>query len=800
MPSASASENGTATPARWSLRLFGGFELVALPGGAGAIPLGKRERLLLAYLSLSPKFAQPRRKLATLLWGDANDETLLDNLRLAVWKLRKALGDSGHRVLASEGEDIVLDGTTFEVDVLAFRRLATQPGRTELEAAAALSSGEFLDGLDIDSEEFESWRRAEATRSREQLIDVLTRLMAHLNACGENERAIETGMRILRLEPLHEAAVRRLMRLYGVSGRRGAAIQLYRTFADALRTELDAQPESETRAVFAEIARGGEDRTDLPPPKIVTSPSDGPSGPPRPPTPLAVRLRAPLAVLAVVAIFATALISYRPFALFGPPEGVVAERAAAADPASAISIAVLPFLNLSGDAGQEFFSDGMTEEITSALAMVPDLKVVARTSAFQFKGEKNDMRAVGQALNATHLVEGSVRKVGDRVRISAQLIEASSGTHLWSENYDRQLSDIFATQEEIARTVVGSLMAPLGLAPGERLVSNRSIDPESYEQYLRGVAQVRSSDPGAGPTLETVVARAPAFAPGWAMLGGAYRAAAAVAARRGDFKADSLFTDKEEAAARRAIELDRSYAGGYSELAAAQTRRGKWAEAEDLYKQALALDPNNSVLLHVYGQTLVAAGHIKEGLRVRERLRTLDPLVPAYNQATARLMVANGQIDASIAILEPDLSSGVRRNVFLAEAYAAKGRFADAADTLLRITTEIDRRSVEDAARLLRSAPSKSDAPEKLPALVAELGFVYAYIGAPERVLEHPEKAAKQGILITVSTVWHPAAAPIRKTERFKALIRNAGLVDYWRARGWPDLCRPIGADDFVCN
>src|SRR5687767_3065760 len=162
MSSASASENGTAMRARWSLRLFGGFELVALPGGASAIPLGKRERLLLAYLSLSPKFAQPRRKLATLLWGDANDETLLDNLRLAVWKLRKALGDSEHRILASEGDDIVLDGATFEVDVLAFRRLAAQPGRTELEAAAALSSGEFLDGLDIDSEEFESWRRAEA--------------------------------------------------------------------------------------------------------------------------------------------------------------------------------------------------------------------------------------------------------------------------------------------------------------------------------------------------------------------------------------------------------------------------------------------------------------------------------------------------------------------------------------------------------------------------------------------------------------------------------------------------------------
>ena len=227
-------------------------------------PPGKRERVLLAYLALSPNYRQPRRKLVTLLWGDAADETTLDNLRNCLWNLRKALGDTEHRVVASDGEDIVLDAAAFEVDALAFRRLAAQSGRPELEEAASSYSGEFLDGLVIESEEFESWRRAEASRYRDQAIDVLTRLMTQFSECGETERAIETGLRILRLEPLHEAAVRRLMRHYGESGRRGAAIQLYRTFADALRTELDAQPEAETRAVFAEIARGGEERTSDP--------------------------------------------------------------------------------------------------------------------------------------------------------------------------------------------------------------------------------------------------------------------------------------------------------------------------------------------------------------------------------------------------------------------------------------------------------------------------------------------------------------------------------------------------------
>jgi DNA-binding SARP family transcriptional activator len=129
MATASASDNAIEGPARWSLRLFGGFELSALPGGERVVLPGKRERVLLAYLALSPKGSQQRRKLATLLWGDASDETALDNLRTCVWALRKALGDAEHRAIASEGEDIVLDATAFAVDVLMFRGLAAQSDR-----------------------------------------------------------------------------------------------------------------------------------------------------------------------------------------------------------------------------------------------------------------------------------------------------------------------------------------------------------------------------------------------------------------------------------------------------------------------------------------------------------------------------------------------------------------------------------------------------------------------------------------------------------------------------------------------
>src|SRR5215471_257686 len=201
MDPASALGNTIEARARWSLRLFGDFQLNDRVSGEKVALSRKRERVLLAYLALSPNCRQPRRKLVTLLWGDAADETTLDNLRTCVFNLRKAFGDAGHHLIASEDRDIVLDASQFEVDVLSFRRLAAGLSVTELEEAEKLYAGDFLEGLSIESEEFESWRREEATRYKGQALDVLTRLMTQLAGSGETERAIEAGLRALRLEP-----------------------------------------------------------------------------------------------------------------------------------------------------------------------------------------------------------------------------------------------------------------------------------------------------------------------------------------------------------------------------------------------------------------------------------------------------------------------------------------------------------------------------------------------------------------------------------------------------------------------
>ena len=495
--------------------------------------------------------------------------------------------------------------------------------------------------------------------------------------------------------------------------------------------------------------------------------------------------------------------------------GVEAAREAPTSQGAQMSLAVLPFSNLSGDASQEFFSDGMTEEITAALAKISTLQVVGRTSAFAFKGQNRDLRVIGQALGATHLIEGSVRKAGDRVRITAQLIRADNGLNLWTENYDRQLIDIFAVQEDIGQAIASALSVPLGLKQGESLVRNRTADLESYDQYLRARALFRARGTAnlsqAIAVLDAVVARDPGFAPAWALL--AYAIILEGTDDTGYGRVEEarrildMARDRADRAAREAVRLDPQHAGGYAALARIELTRAKWGESEKLFKRALALDANDPETLHPYSSALATEGRLKESLRLRENLRTLEPFVPIYNIATARVMQFNGQSQATIPILQAipaESAVGFARNLHLARAYAAEGRFSEASDILLATSQQSDanRKALEDAARLLRSAPKAPGAPASLPSLEGELNFAYAFVGAPERAFESAENALDVGDANSnaLRSLWHPAFAVTRKTDRFKTLVRMAGLVDFWRERGWPDLCRPVGADDFACS
>jgi TolB-like protein len=487
------------------------------------------------------------------------------------------------------------------------------------------------------------------------------------------------------------------------------------------------------------------------------------------------------------------------------PSGIEAARRAAADPNGAVSVAVMPFANLSGDKDQEYFSDGMTDEISGALAKIPDLRVVARSSAYGFKGKDQDARALGKSLGATHLIEGSVRKAGDQLRISAELVRADDGVTVWSSSYDRQLNDVFAIQEDIARAIAASFHMALGLKPGENLVNNRKIDTASYADYLHARAMIGSRDVDTGlmgiKLLEGVAAKNPQFAPAFAELAFANYFRGLIAVQSSTASAEES-RSKGEAAARRAVELDPNDAGAYQALGVFASTRGHMLEADGFYSKALSLDPLNGEILDSYAVRLGAAGHLKDALKLLETAHTVDPFSPLPTLPLVQERWLNGQNEEAIALaktLIPRLGAPM-----LADIYAAEGRLIDAADAVDVLKNDPGAAFLlpEQVAKLLRGAAAKTNPPATLPVFPPQTEFVYLYAGAPQRVLDTYQRRADANYFggNVDALVWHPSYAVVRRTAQFRELMKKAGMVAYWRAKGWPEFCRPTTSDDFACS
>ena len=303
------------------------------------------------------------------------------------------------------------------------------------------------------------------------------------------------------------------------------------------------------------------------------------------------------------------------------------------------SIAVLPFADMSPDGDQEYFSDGMTDEIMNVLVKVDQFRVPARTSAFTYKKQEKDARQIGSELGVGYLVEGSVRKAGDMLRITAQLIDAETDEHLWSETYDRELTaaNVFDIQTEIAMAIAEALTVPLGLDDASDLVKPTG-DLEAYDLYLAGREQMRRRA-GAGESLveatrlfEAAIVRDSNFAPAWAALAEAkelsvwWRATYDSVANPADRAALAARTlEESERAATRALELDPRNPSAIVALASVHRDRGQWSEGEKLYLRALEIDPDNAEAHQQYGELLGNVGRIAEAVRSTDRAAVLDP-------------------------------------------------------------------------------------------------------------------------------------------------------------------------------
>lgn len=305
--------------------------------------------------------------------------------------------------------------------------------------------------------------------------------------------------------------------------------------------------------------------------------------------------------------------------------GTVAALGGQARTAGEKSVAVLAFVNLSQDPANEFFSDGISEELLNLLGQIQGISVAARTSAFYFKGRNATIREIAATLGVAHVVEGSVRKFGSRVRISAKLIDAADGFQLWSDSFDRELQDIFAVQDEIAALIAKSLQ--LRLAHGAR--ARKAVDPEAHRLVLEGRhfwnLRTEASFARAQKLFESALKRDPGFAEAHAGLATVW----AVRAWYGSICDSTTYRDELQlatAAARQAIELDRALAEGHAAAGAVAFLTGRWDQAAQHYQDAVRRNPNFAVALQWHSHLSSAQGHLDQALDQLERSVELDPL------------------------------------------------------------------------------------------------------------------------------------------------------------------------------
>ena len=414
-------------PAKFRLSLLGRFELSG-PDGPVDLP-NKKLAGLVAYLACSAPLPQSREKLATLFWGSHFEAQARQNLRQALFRLRRVLGQDA---LVGDGEEISLASGVIDCDAVRLEPLIREGNQASLAQAVDLYKHRFLTDVNIAEAAWADWVMGEQQRLEGLALDAMVRFGELELKSGNPDRALGTANKAIAISSLREDAHRLVIGALAASGRRADALKHYEHLLGLLKGELNVGPDAHTQALAADLRQSVSPEAAV---RQLSTASKGVDAPPRPGLP---------------------------------------------------SIAVLPFANMSSDPEQEYFSEGITEDIITDLSKVSGLRVTARNTVFTYKGKPVNVQQVAQELGVGFVLEGSVRKAGSRVRVTGQLIDGQDGAHVWADRYDRDLTDIFAIQDEITHAIVDQLK--VRLLPGERKnigqVPTESV--EAYAYYLRG--------------------------------------------------------------------------------------------------------------------------------------------------------------------------------------------------------------------------------------------------------------------------------------------------------------------------
>ena len=464
------------------------------------------------------------------------------------------------------------------------------------------------------------------------------------------------------------------------------------------------------------------------------------------------------------------------------------------------SIAVLPFVDMSPDGDQEYFGDGIAEELLNELTRLDGLRVAGRTSSFSYKQSADNLQTIGEALGVSSILEGSIRKDGDNVRITAQLINAADGYHIWSETYDRKLTDIFVIQEQIAVSVAGALGVRLGVGGVNAFKGAGTQNIEAYEAYLQGLTQPFAQSIA---TFERATQLDPNYAAAWAQMGQS-------------IGVTQWFALPEDAPAIleraypilvRAVELDPASAVANALLGnSLYFLRKDWVGADKAFAKALLLLTDRPTLWH-RANLLMRAGRSAMARQLYDRAESLEPLggLPAGFREYVSLAQLNFTEAKEIA--EWHRGDPLRMNfgieIALNEGDPEEIKTAIRSLPKTNISTDAlyyPVLRVFDSPEMVLSALRAIYADEgtQWPSKLHDIALLAAYFDDPQFALQVKAEEVRNtpGRL---AALWYPVMSEVRQLPEFKELVTDINLVAYWRASGWADLCRPLGDDDFEC-
>lgn len=616
--------------------MLGGFALTSGDGNNIALPT-RKDRLLLGYLSLNAGQTLPREKLYGLLWADREEAQARGSLRQSLAALRDAFHSAGLNPLKSDRDSVTLEPTGMEIDALEFARLAADA--VSLDQAVLLYRGELLAGIEPPSPEFEHWLKPE----RQRLEDLAAKTVEQAAAADLPEaavkRALELGRQLLGRDRLREPVYRALMRILARRRDRAEAMRTYAKCRDALMEELGVAPELETEQLYRDI--------------------------------LTDRQAAPVA-------------------LGSTPEktGEIAERP---------SLAVVPFSNISADPALTPLCEGLAEDIITGLGRFRLLFVIDRNSSSAVAQLTTDTAEIGKRLGVSLVVQGSLQRISDRIRITVRLVNAAARTQLWSNTFDCAADDVPGIPEKISKAIITTLHSRVESSLLEQ--SRRKPALAAYECVLRGIKHLRGYGADDNQKAVELFQRAIDLDPDYA-LARAYRGFADLVINGYDATPKDIL-EKSRVMVQEAVNMEPDDARCRWILGNVYFCSGDTKAEEQQYLRALALNPNDANALASYGMVLVQHGHVEEGIdRIREAMR-INPYHPEWYWVDlgSVLYMARRYGDAIEALKrksQPETWVLSR----LAASYAQLGRMDDAAQA----AAEILRLKPEFTISKLRSA------------------------------------------------------------------------------------------------